>query len=299
MSRRRKGLPIDGVLLLDKPAGGSSNAVMQQVRRLIGAAKAGHTGTLDPLASGLLPVLFGEATKFSQILLDADKTYETVLQLGVTTSTGDAEGEVLETRPVEVDAAAIEAACAAFLGEIEQVPPMHSALKHEGRALYTYARAGVEIEREPRRITIHEIEVLAIEGARVSLRTRVSKGTYIRTLGEDIGRHLGCGAHLASLRRTAVGPLQIADSVSLEILQGYADEVARAALLLPADTLVQHLPVLTLAGEAAIRFSHGQAVAGTVEGECRVYAPDFLGLGRGAGGLVQPLRLVASRPAEA
>ncbi|MBN8495105.1 MAG: tRNA pseudouridine(55) synthase TruB, partial [Burkholderiales bacterium] len=210
--------PVHGVLLLDKPLGLSSNDALQQAKRLYRAEKAGHTGTLDPLATGLLPLCFGAATKFAQVSLDADKRYVATLRLGVTTRGGDAEGEVLERRPVQVDRAAIDAACARFTGRIEQVPPMQSALKHEGRALYDYARAGVEVERAPRSVTVQRIDVLDWQGDVLVLDVQCSKGTYVRTLAEDIGQALGCGATLAALRRTASGPLDLRDAATLEAL---------------------------------------------------------------------------------
>ncbi|MDQ8021259.1 MAG: tRNA pseudouridine(55) synthase TruB [Moraxellaceae bacterium] len=293
---RRRGDAVDGVLLLDKSHGASSNAALQRARRLLNAAKAGHAGTLDPMASGLLPVLLGEATKFSQLLLDADKAYETTLSLGVTTTTGDVEGEVLSRREVVVDEAAIHAACARFVGEIEQVPPMYSALKHQGRALYEYARQGVEIERKARCVRIHGIEVLAIAPESVSLRVRCSKGTYIRTLGEDIGEALGCGAHLSALRRIAAGPLGLDAATTMEAIEALPED-QRTALLLPVDTLVAHFPEVRLDPPTAARFRLGQAVEAegdVVEGEtCRVYGESFLGLGQWRAGRMQPQRLIA------
>jgi tRNA pseudouridine55 synthase len=206
---------LHGVLLLDKPLGWTSNDALQKAKGLLRAEKGGHTGTLDPLATGLLPLCFGAATKFSQASLDADKAYRATLKLGVRTSTGDREGEVLETRPVQVDRTAVEAACARFVGSIDQLPPMHSALKHEGRALYDYARAGIEVERAARRIVIHRIDIVAWQDDLLLIDVTCSKGTYIRTLAEDIGAALGCGAHLEALRRTGSGALSIADAVTI------------------------------------------------------------------------------------
>ncbi len=197
---------VHGVLVLDKPRGFSSNAALQKVRWLLNAEKAGHTGSLDPLATGVLPLCFGEATKFSQYLLDADKGYSTVAQLGVTTTTGDAEGEVLERRAVAVDEAALQAALPAFRGQIEQIPPMYSALKRDGQPLYKLARAGEVVEREPRSVTIARLELLALQEDRATLEVACSKGTYVRTLVEDLGALLGCGAHVAELRRTQAAP---------------------------------------------------------------------------------------------
>jgi len=247
---------VHGVLLLDKPLGLSSNDALQKAKRLLRAEKAGHTGTLDPLASGLLPLCFGAATKFSQVSLDADKRYTATLMLGRTTSTGDAEGEVLRERPVAVDRAAIDAACAAFTGPIEQIPPMHSALKKDGKALYEYARAGVEVERAPRPVRIHRIGVLAWHGAELTLDVACSKGTYVRTLAECIGERLGCGAHLSALRRTGSGPLDVRDATTLEALAAL-DEPARDALLKPADWLLADWPPVRLADDEAGRFLAG------------------------------------------
>ncbi|HET7794053.1 MAG TPA: tRNA pseudouridine(55) synthase TruB, partial [Rhizobacter sp.] len=207
---------VHGVLLLDKPLGLSSNDALQKAKRLYRAEKAGHTGTLDPLATGLLPLCFGAATKFSQVSLEADKTYRATLKLGVTTRTADAEGEVLQTREVQVTREQIEAACERFTGEIAQVPPMHSALKRDGKALYEYARAGIEVEREARQVTIHAIAIIGWQHDELTLDVRCSKGTYIRTLAEDIGEALGCGAHLSALRRTASGPLTLDAACTLE-----------------------------------------------------------------------------------
>ena len=248
--------PVHGVLLLDKPLGMSSNQALQAARRLYRADKAGHTGTLDPLASGLLPICFGAATKFSQISLDADKRYRATLRLGQTTSTGDAEGEVLQRREVALDRTAIDAAIAQFCGEIVQRPPMHSALKHQGRALYEYARAGVEIERTPRRVTIHGLRLLDWQGELLELDVHCSKGTYVRTLAEDIGRLLGCGAHLAALRRTGSGALNVADALTVEALAAL-DEPGRDARLLPADALLAGWPRVRLNGGEAGRFLTG------------------------------------------
>jgi tRNA pseudouridine55 synthase len=289
---------LDAVLLLDKPSGMTSNAAMQRARRLYGAEKAGHAGTLDPLASGLLPVLFGEATKFSQSLLDSDKEYLAQARLGVTTATGDAEGEVLERRAVEVGAAAIEAALARFRGPIEQVPPMHSALKVGGRPLYALARRGMEVERAPRRVTIHALELLGREGETLRLRVRCSKGTYVRTLVEDLGAALGTGAHLAGLRRTAAGGFGVAQAVSLEALDALDDE-ARDRRLLAVDALLEGLPRVILDETQARGFLQGRSIAlspGT-PGRCRAYGPGgvFLGVGERTGaGELKPRRLLAT-----
>ncbi|UCE31264.1 MAG: tRNA pseudouridine(55) synthase TruB [Burkholderiales bacterium] len=271
--RTEPGARIDGVLLLDKPRALSSNQALVRVRRLFGAAKGGHGGTLDPLATGLLPLAFGEATKFLHDLLQADKSYEALFALGARTSTGDAEGELLESRPVQASDAEIAAACAGFVGEIEQVPPMHSALKRDGRPLYAYARAGTSVERKARPVRIHALEPIEIRRGQasqgcglgivpVTVRVRVhcSKGTYVRVLAEDLGARLGCGAHLAELRRTGVGRLRIEDAVSLEALEACAPP-ARSALLAPIDALLETLPRIDLPEDSARRFMHGQRLA--------------------------------------
>jgi tRNA pseudouridine55 synthase len=248
------------VLLLDKPLGLSSNDALQKAKSLLRAEKAGHTGTLDPLATGVLPLCFGAATKFSQLHLDADKTYEAVALLGVRTATGDAEGEVLRQREVpEIGSGKLAAVRAQFLGAIQQVPPMHSALKRDGKALYEYARAGVEVAREPRDVHIRELHLaFATHDARPALRivARVSKGTYIRTLGEDIGEALGCGAHLVSLRRIATGPFGIAQCVTLEELAGM-NETEREGRLLPVESLLPGHRRVDLGTEDAGRFLSG------------------------------------------
>lgn len=298
-SPRKKWRVIDGVLLLDKPSGMTSNAALQAARRLHSAAKAGHTGTLDPMATGLLPVLFGEATKFSHMLLDADKTYRATLLLGINTSTADAEGEVQRERTVTCSAEDVRAACAKFLGAIEQVPPMYSALKHQGRALYDYARQGIEIEREARLVTIHELEVESINLPEVQLRVRCSKGTYIRTLAEDIGEALECGAHLTALRRLATGPLSLESALTLDAL-AEQDEAVRIERLLPPDSLLAHLPRLDIAGALEARFSHGNAISCTEinncpRGEVRIYGSVFMGLGRADDdGMLRAIRLVST-----
>lgn len=291
---------VDGVLLLDKPSGLSSNTALQKARRLFSAAKAGHTGTLDPLATGLLPLCFGEATKFSADLLEADKIYEAGVLFGVTTETGDAEGGVLERREVRFGASELIAALAKFRGVITQIPPMYSALKRDGRPLYELARQGVAVEREPRQVTIQELQLLEWSGELCRLRVTCSKGTYIRTLAEDIGAVLGCGAHLVALRRVGVGDLCIADAVSLEELE-MLDESIRLTRLAPVDALLRSLPAVILDDDLAQRFSHGNPVrvaAGAfhVPGKCRVYGGGrLLGLGEiGMDGRLCPRRLLAS-----
>ena len=254
---------LNGVLLLDKPQGLSSNTALQQARRLFAAEKAGHTGVLDPLATGLLPVCFGEATKFAQYLLDADKAYAAMLKLGEATSTGDAEGEVVATARADMDLAEFQAACAALTGSIRQVPPMFSALKHEGKPLYEYARKGIVIERKARDITIYQIDITAFAPPAAQINVLCSKGTYIRTLSEDIAKHMGTLAHLTGLRRTATAGFDIAQSHTLEDLAALS-ETGRDALLLPCDVLVQHLPRLVLTAEQVKLLKFGQKPASTV-----------------------------------
>jgi len=294
---------LDGVLLLDKPVGLGSNAALQAAKRLYQAQKAGHAGTLDPLASGLLPILFGEATKFSQLALDADKEYLASARLGITTTTADAEGDVLERKPVDVPESAIEPALARLRGSIEQVPPMYSALKHAGQPLYALARQGRSVERAARRVQIHELQLLRFEGERLDLRVRCSKGTYIRTLVEDLGLALGCGAHLSALRRTAAGVFRIADALTLERLE-LATPAGRDGLLLPVERLLADLPRVDLAGPLAERFAQGQAIQleRTPVGCCSVYRAQggLLGIGdAGALGELRPRRLVAHLPESA
>ena len=268
---------VDGVLLIDKPVGLSSNDALTRVKRIVNAKKAGHTGTLDPFATGLLPLCFGEATKFSQDLLEADKSYLATVHLGITTTTGDTEGEVLETRDVDVTTEQVEAALARFRGPILQVPPMYSALKRDGKALYEYAREGVTLEREARPVTIHELELVAIAAPFLTIRVTCSKGTYVRVLGEDIGALLGCGAHLSALRRVQVGALTTANMVTLEELQAHENPLS---LLAPVDALLSSFPKVELTPELAKRFLNGQRLALGKEavavpqeqGRVRVYA---------------------------
>ena len=253
--------PVHGVLLLDKPLGLSSNQALQKAKWLLRAEKAGHTGTLDPLATGVLPLCFGAATKFSGLHLDADKTYEATLQLGVTTTTGDAEGEVIERRAVPaITPEQLEAVRQRFLGRITQVPPMHSALKKDGKALYEYARAGIEVERAPREVAIHALNLALaqVDQAQAAIKIEVtcSKGTYIRTLGEDIGRALGCGGHLTRLRRTATGPFVAAQCTTLPALEAL-DDHERLNLLQPAEALLPDHTAVTLAADDAAKFLTG------------------------------------------
>ena len=249
--------PVHGVLLLDKPLGLSSNDALQKAKWLLRAEKAGHTGTLDPLATGVLPLCFGAATKFSQLHLDADKAYEAVAELGVRTTTGDSEGEVIERREVPaISPERLAEIQARFTGEIEQVPPMHSALKKDGKALYEYARAGVEVERQARKVRVFDLQLTLLEPSLLKIVAKVSKGTYIRTLGEDIGLALGCGAHLRSLRRTATGPFEVSHCLTLAELEALPED-ERLSRLRPVEALLPgHAPV-TLGTEDAARFLSG------------------------------------------
>ena len=287
-------MTVDGALLLDKPLGLSSNAALQTAKRLLGAAKAGHAGTLDPLASGLLVLLFGEATKFAGHLLDADKEYLASVKLGERTSTGDAEGQVLQRREISFSPSELQSVLERFSGEIEQVPPMHSALKREGTPLYRLARRGEEVERAARRVRILELQLLKVDGASLELRVLCSKGTYIRVLAEDIGEALGCGAHLSALRRTASGRFRVTQAATLEAL---GEPNAREKLL-PLPALVDGLPRAELGAAEEARLRQGQAlqISGLHAGLCAVVRPDgaVIGLGNADGeGALKPLRLTS------
>lgn len=296
---KRKGRVVDGVLLLDKPYAMTSNAALQTARRLLNAQKAGHTGTLDPLASGLLALTFGEATKFSADLLHADKTYIAGIKLGQKTTTGDLEGDFLQTRPVRVNRADIEKTLNAFRGDILQVPPMFSALKRDGKTLYDLAREGVSIEREARSVRIEKLEILEFADELLTVEVTCSKGTYIRVLAEDIGEALGCDAHLANLRRTKVGALSLEDAVTLQALETMSvDE--RLATLKPLDALMQTLPAVHLSENDRVRFCHGQRLALGLPScpRVRVYGPDeqMVGTARvNERGVLEPERLIANK----
>jgi tRNA pseudouridine55 synthase len=302
--RRNPGRAITGILLLDKPLGLTSNDALQRIKRYYRAAKAGHTGSLDPLATGLLPCCLGDSTKFSAFLLDADKRYRVRVKLGVTTTTADAEGEVVETLPVEgITEERVRQVLLKFVGGIDQLPPMYSAVKHQGQRLYKLARQGIEVERQPRRIEIHALELLACEPPEIELDVHCSKGTYVRTLAEDIGRELGCGGHVSALRRTGVGPYSEATTpfVSIEQIAALAegdDFPALDALLLPLDTALGHWPSLRLSADAAFYLQQGQAVLvpqAPTEGLVRLYDPSSRFLGVGSildDGKVQPKRLI-------
>ncbi|MBD3584266.1 tRNA pseudouridine(55) synthase TruB [Salinimonas sp. HHU 13199] len=310
MARRRKGRAVNGIVLLNKPVGGSSNQLLQKVRWLFQAQKAGHTGALDPLASGMLPVCLGEATKFSQFLLDAEKTYQVTAQLGVRTTTSDADGEVVEERPVTVSDADVETACLSFKGKSQQVPSMFSALKHQGKPLYFYARQGIEIDRPPRAIEIYALEVTEIALPYVSMRVKCSKGTYIRSLVDDLGQKLGCGAYVTALHRTEVADYPTDQMITIEQLESMKEAVQNDdysemdRYLLPMDSAVARLSSVTLDDSDKKRFENGQSVrpdqeAPYVAGQhYRVYhtlsaGPVFLGVGEG---VTQPKDQPAALP---
>ena len=304
MSRRRKGRNVNGILVIDKPIGVTSNGILQQVKRLFGAAKAGHTGALDPLATGVLPLCFGEATKFSQMMLDSDKAYITTARLGIRTETGDSEGAVVEEKPVPaLTEADVEAVLARFRGPIEQVPSMYSALKHQGRPLYEYAREGIEIERPARPVTIHELTLLAVRENELDLAVSCTKGTYIRSLVEDIGDALGCSAHVSALRRTMASgyTLEAAHDVgTLEAMRERGESLD--GLLLPPDSALTMFPELHLSGPSLVSILNGQPVRMTdqsLEGLVRLYGNQgFVGLAEALpedGGIqLVPRRLIKS-----
>lgn len=301
MGRRRfRGRNVNGILLLDKPLGITSNHALQKVKRLYRAAKAGHTGSLDPLADGLLPICFGSATKVSAFLLDADKRYWTRVRLGVTTATQDAEGEVTDERPTDhVTEAALQEVLGRFRGEIQQIPPMYSAIKHKGERLYQLAREGKEVERAPRKVTIHELKLGAVNLPEFELEIHCSKGTYVRTLAEDIGNALDCGGHVTALRRTGVGPYSSDDMVTMEQLEALEKEGAEAvdALLLPLESGLMHWPQVQLNADSAFYLKQGQAVLvpnAPTDGYVRIHDLDgFLGVGEILDdGRVAPRRLL-------
>ncbi|HHX8327109.1 MULTISPECIES: tRNA pseudouridine(55) synthase TruB [Vibrio] len=311
MARRRKGRPINGVILLDKPTGISSNDALQKVKRIYFAEKAGHTGALDPLATGMLPICLGEATKFSQFLLDSDKRYRVIAKLGERTNTSDSDGEVVETRPVDVTLDKLEACIDQFRGESDQVPSMFSALKYQGKPLYEYARKGIEVPRESRKITVYEIVLHRFEGDEVEMEVHCSKGTYIRTIVDDLGEMLGCGAHVTMLRRTGVAKYPYENMVTLEQLNELLEQALREEraprelldpLLLPMDTAVEDLPEVNLVPELANMVQHGQPVqvfGAPTEGSLRLTMGEerlFIGVGEmNEDGKIAPKRLVVFR----
>lgn len=288
MAKKHRGRPVDGLIVLDKAQGATSNACLQQVKRLLNAAKAGHTGALDPLATGVLPLCFGEATKVSQFLLESDKAYRASIRLGQKTTTGDCEGEVLaSTDTVSVNATELESALDGFRGELEQLPPMYSALKHQGVPLYRLAREGREVERQPRHIRIDRLDLLEFDGVTLTVDIHCSKGTYIRTIADDLGERLGCGGHIVALRRTRAGPFSEDASITFAELASLVEASGPAAadpLLIPADEAITHLPAARLNEEMAEYVRHGQAVflpRLPVEGLVRLYGGDtFLGVGQ-------------------
>jgi tRNA pseudouridine55 synthase len=301
--RRAQGRNISGILLLDKPRGLSSNGALQRVKRLYRAAKAGHTGSLDPLATGLLPVCLGSATKISAFLLGADKRYRVRIRLGQVTATGDAEGEVIRTAATDgIDGTALRAALGRFLGTISQLPPMYSAIKHQGERLYKLARQGLEVERQPREVTIYLIDMLELALPEVEIDVHCSKGTYVRTLAEDLGEALGCGGHVVALRRTGVGPYSevAAPFVTMDQLEALGEEDfgAMDALLLPQDSALGHWPEVRLSEDACFYLRQGQAVLvprAPTEGLVRLYDPSWRFIGVGEildDGMVQPKRLL-------
>ena len=306
MARRRKrGRPVNGIILLDKPQGLSSNQALQRVKGIYFAQKAGHTGSLDPLATGMLPICFGEATKLSGYLLDADKRYRFTCQLGVTTTTGDAEGEVLKQTGVpEITESRIKEILESYVGTIEQIPPMYSALKHEGERLYNLARQGIEVERKARTVQIYELTLIGLQGDFLELEVSCSKGTYVRTLAEDIGNDLGCGAHVTVLRRLSAGVFQDADKmITLDQLQKIRDEDRDSLddLLLPMDTALMHWPAVQLNADMAYYIQQGQPVQvskAPTQGLLRLYDSSeekFLGVGHIlSDGRVAPKRLLAT-----
>ncbi|WP_062262933.1 tRNA pseudouridine(55) synthase TruB [Endozoicomonas arenosclerae] len=308
--RRSRGRRVDGIVVVNKPKGASSNDVLQRVKRLYGAAKAGHTGSLDPLATGVLPVCLGEATKFSQYLLESDKSYRTEVKLGIQTETGDREGEVVEERPVTVTRSDVEGVLEQFRGEVDQVPSMYSALKHNGEPLYKLARQGIVVDRPSRRINIYRLELLDFEGDRLILEVDCSKGTYIRTLAEDIGAALGCLGHVAELHRIKAGPYTEHQSYTLEQLEEARDSGGHKALddlLLPLDTSVSDWPQIRLGATSSYYISQGQPVQvpqAPTSGNVRIYGQEevegqevlrFLGIGEiDEDGRVAPKRLINS-----
>lgn len=293
---------LDGVFLLDKPLGLSSNQALQRVKRLFQAKKAGHTGSLDPLASGMLPLCFGEATKFSQFLLDSDKTYRVTFKLGETTATGDAEGEVIAQHPVEVSEAQLNTVLEKFVGKVKQIPSMFSALKYQGQPLYKLARQGIEVSRPEREITVYSLKLLAYEDVFVTLDVHCSKGTYIRTLAEDVGKELGCGAHVTSLRRLGVGPYIETQMISLPALEKIAEEGLEqlAPLLMPIETLLSDCPTINLTEATTFYIRRGQAVViphAPTEGWVKLIAQGgrFLGMGLVlSDGRIAPKRLIST-----
>ena len=288
---------ISGILLLDKPAEISSNSALTLAKNLLKIRKAGHTGNLDPIATGLLPICFGEATKVAGFFLDADKRYQTTVRFGASTTTGDREGEVIEQRPVNVKEKQIKKALQRFLGEYDQVPPMYSAVKIRGEPLYRYARKGIEVERKPRRVKVYEIKLIKYENPDAVIELSCSRGYYVRVFAHELGEHLGCGAHVESLRRLGVGSLEVGASSSIEDIEQIESVECRRELLIPCDRTLTHLPKVDLSFDAAFYLCRGQAVRASnlpSEGVVRLYenSVGFLGIGTSLGdGRVAPKRL--------
>ncbi|QDC78383.1 tRNA pseudouridine(55) synthase TruB [Candidatus Methylopumilus universalis] len=298
MQKKSTKREIDGVFLLNKPLGFSSNQALKKIQWLLNAKKAGHTGTLDPMASGLLPICLGEATKFSNRLLNANKTYIATVQLGVTTTTGDQEGEVISEKEAVFNEAQLKETLQKFVGDITQIPPMYSALKFEGRPLYEYARQGIEIERKSRQITIYDIRLMEFQGSVMTIEVSCSKGTYIRTLAEDIGRALGCGAHLKGLERTQTGNFQLTEALTIEALEAM-DSISREKVLLPIDALLEGLPSIELTSAETELIKKGQSIdfISKNEEELRLYSVSgqFVGVGQpDLQGRLFPKRLIAN-----
>ena len=298
MQKKSTKREIDGVFLLNKPLGFSSNQALKKIQWLLNAKKAGHTGTLDPMASGLLPICLGEATKFSNRLLNANKTYIATVQLGVTTTTGDQEGEVISKKEAVFNEAQLKETLQKFLGDITQIPPMYSALKFEGRPLYEYARQGIEIERKSRQITIYDIGLMEFQGSVMTIEVSCSKGTYIRTLAEDIGHALGCGAHLKGLERTQTGNFQLTEALTIEALEAM-DSISREKVLLPIDALLEGLPSIELTSAETELIKKGQSIdfISKNEEELRLYSVSgqFVGVGQpDLQGRLFPKRLIAN-----
>ncbi|WP_417530184.1 tRNA pseudouridine(55) synthase TruB [Marinobacter lipolyticus] len=305
MSRRRKGRDVNGILVIDKPLDVTSNGILQQVKRLFGAAKAGHTGALDPLATGVLPLCFGEATKFSQMMLDSDKSYIATAKLGVRTETGDSEGAVVEEKPVpaELDSASLEPVLERFRGDIQQVPSMYSALKHKGRPLYEYAREGIEVERPARPVTIYELTLLDVRDDEMDIAVSCTKGTYIRSLVEDIGEALGCGAHVTALRRTMASGFTLADAYPVDKLEAMRErDESLDGLLVAPDAALSMFPEQELSGQSLVSIINGQPVripGQPLDGFVRLYGNErFIGLAEafpeGEATRLVPRRLVKS-----
>ncbi|MCG2582184.1 MAG: tRNA pseudouridine(55) synthase TruB [Marinobacter sp.] len=305
MSRRRKGRDVNGILVIDKPLDVTSNGILQQVKRLFGAAKAGHTGALDPLATGVLPLCFGEATKFSQMMLDSDKSYIATAKLGVRTETGDSEGAVVEEKPVPagLDSASLELVLEQFRGDIQQVPSMYSALKHKGRPLYEYAREGIEVERPARPVTIYELTLLDVRDGELDIAVSCTKGTYIRSLVEDIGEALGCGAHVTALRRTMASGFTLADAYPVDKLEAMRERgESLDGLLVAPDAALSMFPEQELSGQSLVSIINGQPVrisGQPLEGFVRLYGNErFIGLAEafpeGEATKLVPRRLVKS-----